>query len=147
MGILTWLDVVVMMVMVLVIMVVPVVVAAFGRHGQLAAEVGGYERFDRGVRCPGAHDDPVMSEIGQGATTDAARDDDLHTKFAQPAREQPGLVFGCGDSLSAKRQLLLCIHFDQRKFTAAAEVTVQSSVFNRDGDFHELLGLPLSVLV
>lgn len=121
---------------VLVIVKMPVVVAGFGRPGQLAAEVCGHERFDWGVRRSRSHCDAVMREVGQRAMPYAARYDQLHSSFAQPAGKQARLMSGRGNNLGAQCNLLVLVHFDQSELAAAAEVTVQTSVFNRDGNFH-----------
>lgn len=84
--------------MVFVIVVVAMVVAARRCRGQMSAQVGGDERFDRSVRYPSPHGDTMLREVGQRPAADAARDDDLDASLAQPARKQARLVFGCRDN-------------------------------------------------
>ncbi len=68
----------------------------------------------------------------------APRDDDVDLVLAKPAREQARLMIRGGEEFAAHRPLGWGVDFDQRELTTAAEVSMHSSGFCRNGNSHGL---------
>jgi hypothetical protein len=127
----------VMMVMaVFVVEMMAVVFAAFGRHGQLAVQKRAHQVLHTRVWQTGPHLDAVLGENVERPSANATDDDNTDALLAEPARERTGLVFGRRHHLSVQRHFLFWVHLDQRKLAAAAEVSVEATVFMGNGNFH-----------
>jgi len=126
-----------MMVMAMLMPVFMVVVfAAIRGDGQPTAQISRHQFFHGCPGWTGAHDDPVLGEDGQRATADATGNDRSHSQLPQPTRERPGLMLGRRQHAGAERGLLLGVDFDHGKMSAPAEMVVETSVLNWNGDLH-----------
>ncbi len=119
-----------------VVFVFAVVRATCGRGRQSAVKIRGDQLVETrlGRSCP--HADSALGKEGERAGANATGDDHLDTLLAKPPREQPRLVFGRRHDRDVQRGLGFRVHFDQRKLTAASEVTVQATGLMGDGDSH-----------
>ena len=124
-----------------VIMVVPVVSAPFRLPGQPTVQVGRDQRFHRLIGKPGHDVDALLGKERQSSLTDAPGDDEFNPLALEPAGKRTGDMFGRGQRLGAEGRLGLGVHFDQCKVAAAAEMRIQATVFNRNGNFHDYFGL------
>ncbi len=113
-----------------------VMFAAIRGDGQLAAQVRRHQ-FLHG--CPGrtgAHRDAMLGEDGQRPTADATGDDRSDAQLAQPTRECARLMLGRRQHPGADRGLHFGVDFDHGELAGAAEMVVETSVLNWDGDLH-----------
>ena len=69
---------------------------------------------------------------------DAAGNDRMDALLTKPAWKQARLMVGRWEHFRAQGHLGSGVDFDERELAAPAEVSVQSTVLDRDGDFHEL---------
>jgi hypothetical protein len=127
-----------MMVMVTmaVAMVMLVMLTAVRRLDQATLQTGVDQGFYWRVRLPGSHLDAVLGKYSQRTTANAADDDKLDPQALQPAREGARLMVRRGQSLRVEYCLGALIHLDHRELAAAAEMRVQASIFNRNGNLH-----------
>lgn len=123
-----------MLVIVIVMMAVPR--ATFRSAGQRAGQVPGDQRLHRNARLASSHFDALLGEKIKRPPADAADDDRADPLLMEPARKQAGLMFGGRDYLRAKGGFGVGIHFDHRKFAAAAEVVMEAAVIMWYGNFH-----------
>lgn len=121
-----------------VIVWVFVVIAAGRTVCQSSVEERGHEFLHRRVAGSGPDGDSLPGEQIQGTLADAAGNDRLDALLTKPAWKQARLMVGRREHFCAQGQLGIGIDFDERELAAAAEVSVQSTVLERDGDFHEL---------
>lgn len=126
--------------MVAVGVVVPMfVVVACGRTAREAAlEESGHEFLHRRVAGSGPDGDSLPGEQIQGTLADAAGNDRLDALLTKPAWKQARLMVGRREHFRAQGHLGMGVDFDEREMAAPAEVSVQSTVLDRDGDFHEV---------
>jgi hypothetical protein len=138
-ALLSSVRVIVMRVMVMAVLMpvfMVVVFAAIRGDGQLAAQISRHQFLDGCPGWAGAHRDAMLGEDGQGATADATGDDRSHSQLPQPTRERPRLMLGRWQHVGAERGLLLGVDLDHGKLAAAAEMVVETSVLNWNGDLH-----------
>ena len=128
--------VVVMMMPVLVFVFVSVVFAAIRGGGQSTAQKCRHQFFHGRPRSPGAHRDSMLVEVGQRTPANAPGNDRLDSRFPQPARECARLVLRRGEYRGVEYGLLLGVDLNHGKLTAAAEMIVETSVLNWNGDLH-----------
>lgn len=125
------------MVVVRVTFVALLVCAGCGRGVERAGQEGVHQLSDRGPRSPGMHADAVFGEQPQGAPADASRDHDPDPLVAEPDREEPRPVFRSRDIVTAEDGARDGVHVHNGERPAAAEVSVQAVVVDRNGDFHQ----------
>ena len=118
--------------------------APFWFAGQPPVQVGLHQRFDRPIGVPGQNVNAMLGKYGERALANAAHYDDLNSLALQPSGKRAGLVFGRRQRLGAEGRLGRGIHFDQSKMAAAAEMRIQTTVFNRNSNLHNLLICPLN---
>ena len=124
---------------IVVIMIVPVVSAPFWRPGQLAVQVGLDQCFDRLVRRPCHHVDALLSKERQRSLADAPSDDNLNPKAVKPARKRARFMLGRRQHFGTQNALGVGIRFDDGKFSAASEVAIKTSAFNRNSNLHSFV--------
>jgi len=127
-----------------VIVVVPVAVfvvvrATFWLPGQLPVQVSRDQRFGRLISKPRHDVDALLSKECQRSLADTSRDDKLNPEAVQPPRKRARLVFGGRQRFGMQNGFGVRIHFDDGKFSAAAEVGIETTVFNRNGNFHSFV--------
>jgi hypothetical protein len=111
-----------------------VMFAAFRRCSQLAVQIGRRQLFDRRVRKPGPDFDALLRKQLQGTPPDAARNDDTYVLLAQPAREEPRRVRRWYHGSNADNYPLLGVCLHERKFPAAAKMSVKPAFGRGDCD-------------
>lgn len=113
-------------------------VGAPGRRlGQASIEEVGHQLLQGGVGGAGPDGDALLGEAIHGSLADAIGDDPGDVLFGQPTGKQAWLMRWGGDQFRSQAGPGLGIHFDECKLVAASEVSMETTVFDRDGDFHE----------
>ena len=92
---------------------------------QLAIEICGGQRLDRGVRFTRPDLDAFLGEDGQRPPADATHDDDFRSLLAQPAREKSRRMRRWCHWPDADNFSLLGVRLHEGEFSAAAKVSVK----------------------
>ena len=124
-----------MIMAILVVVVVPVAGATCGRAGQSAVQIAGDKFLHQDARLPGSHFDALLRKQVERTPANAAGDHGADTLRVQPPWEESGHVGRGRHRARGQNGFAPSVGIHQREVRAAAEMAVEPSVSDRNGDF------------
>lgn len=132
MGVFT---VVLVSVVVAMLVVMPVACATCGRASQRTIQIASDEFLHQRTWLPGSHFDALLHEEIEGTPANAASDHGADTLRVQPAWKESGHVGRGRHRARGENGFALSVGVHECEVRAAAEMAVEPSVSDRNGDF------------